>query len=174
MISLFDTILAKRIFFSFLWDLTLKCVKCCAFWRKFSQAGLGRRRQLVLCGDNQESISGAESADGCLHFHIHPNTTIKKQKSIQIQLSRNENISKCVFTSFTSIQIQPSRNKKPSTYYYQETKTVQNNKTKHPKVHFRQMDFNIFSSTHSRLNPKTLSKMLTHVFSCITLISSYI
>ena len=44
----------------------------------------------MLCGDNQESISGAESADGCLHFHIHPNTTIKKQKSIQIQLSRNK------------------------------------------------------------------------------------
>ena len=29
-----------------------------------------RRRQLVLCGDNQESISCAE-ADGCLHFHSH-------------------------------------------------------------------------------------------------------
>ena len=134
----------------------------------------------MLCGDNQESISGAESADGCLHFHIHPNTTIKKQKSIQIQLSRNKtghekykyNNRKLFCRRWMSTFSYPSK------YNHQETKihpytTI--NKQKQYKTNKTSGRWMLtFSPLPIQGSIRKLKNVDACFFLCIFLISSYL
>ena len=68
---LFMMIIVLNFFVGFQFN-TILVAKLCYFTqlKEILASWVLRRRQLVLCGDNQESISCAE-ADGCLHFHSH-------------------------------------------------------------------------------------------------------
>ena len=75
-------------------------MKCCAFWRKFSQAGLGGGDNWCFAATIKSPFPAqSRQMDVYIFTSIQiqlsrnkktSNTTIKKQKTIQIQLSRNK------------------------------------------------------------------------------------